>query len=441
MQHRFARTAALAAPGLLALSIGSFGCGDGGYQCGPGTMAVSGVCLPEELDARRPPPPDGGIDMGPPVLPDLGPTPPPPPPDLGPPPDPDMGPPPPPIDMGPPPPPIDMGPPPDPDLGPPDMGPPVDMSIVDLDMGLPDTGPMDSGPMDMGPPDTGPIDSGPRDTGPATDAGPGVTTPVRLLMSRVIVGGDQREAIEIYNPNDVAVDLSRYFITNFNRYGERPGGVTPPEGAGELDFIIRFPGMSVVAPRSYVVVARSAVGLAAMASGATAQFEITNSNATADMVSYGNAMNGRLSNSSDGLMLFYWDEATDLVTDIDYVRWRGSSGTVQPAINKTGISVDGSDPGTTPSTYATDMPADSMVQPGYDPTNPRDHFLVRCDYTEGSEARRADANGFSSGGMRDDETSEPIASTWRAVVDMGAAAVALGTVPTAAVCPGGPTGI
>ena len=111
---------------------------------------------------------------------------------------------------------------------------------------------------------------------------------------------------------------------------------------------------------------------------------------------------GTLTNSGEVAVLYYWDGASDLVTDLDYVLW----GNQNAAVDKSGVSIDGPDPGAAQSTYLAETPT-----AGQDFLVPAPHDLgdsyTRTDFFEGAEAISG-GNGVNG----EDETSEPFNSTF-----------------------------
>jgi hypothetical protein len=109
-----------------------------------------------------------------------------------------------------------------------------------------------------------------------------------------------------------------------------------------------------------------------------------------------------LSNASETVVLYWWDGVSDLVVDIDVLfwglddRWRFS---------KTGVTIDGLDPDTTPSSYKTETAI--LMQKPYPDEHDFGESYQRLDMTEGDEIQSG-SNG--SGG--DDEVSENMAVTW-----------------------------
>lgn len=238
-----------------------------------------------------------------------------------------------------------------------------------------------------------------------------------LLLTAVVVQPSEAELVAIYNPNDFAVDLSNYYLADYETYYLVVNS-TPPNSN---DFVVRFPAGATIGAgeTQYVSIAgaecfRTACGSvgAFVGYGVYPAYEIAsstaaNSSATVpDMVvpfagSVGASRS--LTNGGEPIMLFYWSGVSDLVTDVDYVYF-GTPIVSSPAVNKTGIMVNGSSylPDTTdgPTLHAPLGPiaANGTVQ-----------TCRAVPFTEGTQIL---SGGNGVGGA--DETSEPSSVTWRA---------------------------
>ena len=105
--------------------------------------------------------------------------------------------------------------------------------------------------------------------------------------------------------------------------------------------------------------------------------------------------------TGEKIALFTWDGASDLVQDVDIVQVEGIIAAGKT--DKTGISIDGPDADTAPSTYQADTPAAQQAEIA------RAGALItqRMDLLETGEVKTA-GNGISG----NDETSEPLDQTW-----------------------------
>ena len=104
----------------------------------------------------------------------------------------------------------------------------------------------------------------------------------------------------------------------------------------------------------------------------------------------GTAAAPKLSNTSETLVLFYWDGTSSTVKDVDYLLWGDNSF----AVDKSGISG-----------YQSDTPASSQSYMSVHTTNEK---LIRVESAgEGGETQSG-GNGITG----HDETSEPLSETW-----------------------------
>lgn len=238
-----------------------------------------------------------------------------------------------------------------------------------------------------------------------------------LLLTEFAVTPTAGEMAEIYNPGTETVDLTDVYITD----ATFQGGPTwyyeivigAPGGGGFGDFTARFPTGASIAPGEYQTVAF------ADADGAEGFFNTYGVLPTYECIGDGGFDNlavpdmlegvpgsinggGGLTNSNEIVILFYWDGNSDLVTDLDYVSYGGSNETV----DKTGVSIDGPDADSDPSTYADDTPLlehDDAPSPSSSGTSAQ-----RVMLSEGTEEMGGVGNGVNG----DNETSENVSETW-----------------------------
>jgi hypothetical protein len=113
---------------------------------------------------------------------------------------------------------------------------------------------------------------------------------------------------------------------------------------------------------------------------------------------------GGLTNGDEVIILYYWDGMSDLVSDVDYIIYDDSGNVPNEAVDKTGVSIDGPDPDTDPSTYLDDTPIPSQL-PTAAPT--AGFSNQRIDLNEGAQVT-AGGNGVTGA----DETSEDLDNTF-----------------------------
>ncbi len=246
-------------------------------------------------------------------------------------------------------------------------------------------------------------------------------TPTKLLISQVEIRGSgitaPNEYIVIKNPGSVAVDLSNYYLTDATfasgsqYYYNLPDPTKLIGGGLFTDFVARFPAGATIQPGQELSI--SVLGSAGFqaAYGKLPNFEMFEDGAAADGVPDmrparagsikdpgATGTTPTLSNTSEVVILFYWDGASDLVTDIDYVLW----GTATSAgVDKTGISIDGPDADSTPTAYLADTPLASQA------TLSGTGTFIRTNDAEGTQTM---TGGNGVGGRN--ETSENLASTF-----------------------------
>ncbi len=225
-----------------------------------------------------------------------------------------------------------------------------------------------------------------------------------LLLSEAVVTPTAGEFLEITNPTASAVALDNYYLSDDEDYALLPGasGSGPTPNIGGSDFIVQFPAGASIPAGGVVTVAFSASGFFTTY-GVVADFEIHGTDpGVPDMIAtdVGSATAG-LTNSGENAVLFFWDGASDLVSDVDMVNI-GTPSATNDIGDKTGVSVDGPDADTTASTYGTD--AHTMPQQAGDPGF--GFSTKRIAMETGFEL--AGPNGLTG----DDETSEDITMTW-----------------------------
>ncbi|MEX1311214.1 MAG: hypothetical protein AB1Z65_12390, partial [Candidatus Sulfomarinibacteraceae bacterium] len=238
-----------------------------------------------------------------------------------------------------------------------------------------------------------------------------------LLVSEVTVTPTDGEFVEIFNPTDAAIDLSDVYLTDATY---APGGVfyykivtgADAGGGGFFDFHARFPDGAVIASHEYQTVAISGSTAFFATYGAEPTYELFEDDASPDAVpdmreALPGTINGQggLTNDGEVVILYRWDGSSDLVQDLDIVLW----GDKAEAVDKTGVSIDGPDAGTDPSTYL-----DDTAVAAQDVASTASHLggnsFTRTDKDEGAETQTG-GNGLTG----NDETSENLSTTFAEV--------------------------
>ncbi len=252
------------------------------------------------------------------------------------------------------------------------------------------------------------------DTPGAANACAGPPGGATLLLSEIAVTPTDGEFIEIHNPTSSVIDLSDVYLTDATYAG---GGVyyynivtgSNAGGGGYGDFHARFPDGASIAPGEYQTIALAGSDAFFATYGSNPTYELYEDGASADAIpdmreALPGSINGQggLTNSGEVVILYQWDGQSDLVQDLDYAVW----GDKAEAVDKSGISVDGPDADTTPSTYANDTPIS-----GQDVITATGHATGmswhRIDMDEGAESKSG-----GNGATGHDETSEDLSNTW-----------------------------
>jgi len=226
-----------------------------------------------------------------------------------------------------------------------------------------------------------------------------------LLLSEVCPS-DAYEFIEIYNPLGVPVDLTNYYLSDSPIYCRRPQQIPPVPSPG--DFVVQFPLGSSIGPGARKVIALNGTAFATHF-GFDADFEFPPGEGdpdgpAANMVGpYPGSLNlPNIGNTGEGLTMFFWNGASDLVQDVDILR-AGQPSAGDDVQSKTGISVDGPDPDSVQTFYvpeAITMPAMTL--------NAGATNSYKRRFLEGTNEYACGGNGITG----NQELSENIAINW-----------------------------
>ena len=217
-----------------------------------------------------------------------------------------------------------------------------------------------------------------------------------LVFSEVVLTPSDGEYVQITNPTANDIDMSDYYLTDAtdgsgNAYYNLPSGSGYWSGSG-FDFICRFPaGYSLAAGASMKVSLRDNESYL-NTYGESADLSLNEDllDAIDGSSTKGNASTPKLDNTSETLVLFYWDGTSATVKDVDYLLWGGNS----YGIDKSAVTG-----------YQSDTPVSSQSFMAVHATNEK---LIRAENAgEGSESQSS-GNGITG----HDETSEPLSDTW-----------------------------
>lgn len=240
------------------------------------------------------------------------------------------------------------------------------------------------------------------------------STPDNLLLTELVVTPTGGEFIEIHNPGTSPLDLSDVYITDATF---APGGTfyynivtgSNAGGGGFADFHARFPDGASIQGGAYQTISLAGSDDFAAEYGANPDYELFEDGASADAIpdmreAFTGSINdqGGLTNSGEVVVLYQWDGASDIVTDLDYALW----GDKDEAVDKTGVATDGPDSDSDTTAYAPDtaIADQDVIATG---SHSSGSSFQRVDLTEGTETA---SGGNGLGGS--DETSENLSSTW-----------------------------
>ncbi|MCB0307000.1 MAG: choice-of-anchor J domain-containing protein, partial [Calditrichaeota bacterium] len=234
----------------------------------------------------------------------------------------------------------------------------------------------------------------------------------KLLLSEIVVTPTEGEFVEIFNPGTDPVDLSNYYLTDATFAGDGTYYYKIVEGGGGGgafgDFHARFPAGATIGGGEYQTVAMNGASFAT-AYGVQPTYELFDTDAgIPDMLeAFAGSINGQggLTNSDEVVILYYWDGMSDLVQDVDYLLYNsGSPVANNELVDKTGVSIDGPDPGTDSTMYLPDTP-DSLQRSAV--SHDGGFSVHRIDFSEGTQTTSG-GNGVTGA----DETSENLDATF-----------------------------
>jgi hypothetical protein len=215
------------------------------------------------------------------------------------------------------------------------------------------------------------------------------TSAPHLLISEVAIAPAAAAFVELYNPTETTVDLSTVWVADSpDYYLVTVGGGAP----GASDFRARFPDGATLPPGGFVVVAIGSATNFFASYAALPDFDLDAADASAPSLVGSSASTSALE-AAESLVVFAWDGATELVTDVDYLSYGDASG----AVDKSGITVGAS-------TYADDTAA---ALQSVAPSPSTGATLHRCDTAEASETTSGGNGQFGH-----DETSEDVAASF-----------------------------
>ena len=218
-----------------------------------------------------------------------------------------------------------------------------------------------------------------------------------IVFSEIVLTPSDGEYVEITNPTANDIDMSDYYLTDATDtglgkvYHKIATGVDYWSGSSS-DFICRFPSNYSLPAGASIKVSLRDNDSYVSTYGESADLSLDDDmlDAVDGSSTKGTAAAPKLSNTSETLVLFYWDGTSSTVKDVDYLLWGDNSF----AVDKSGISG-----------YQSDTPASSQSYMSVHTTNEK---LIRVESAgEGGETQSG-GNGITG----HDETSEPLSETW-----------------------------
>jgi len=252
--------------------------------------------------------------------------------------------------------------------------------------------------------------------GPGIDGGDGgLPSGSPLLLSEVVIMPTEGELIEIVNTSNQPVDLSTYYLSDSgNNYFKLPVQKTVDLN----DFIVKFPDNAVIPGHGVFTVALDTAVMFSTVYQKAPTFSVVDPGSMMPVATNGQAT---LTNAGEIVILFQWDGRSDLVRDVDIVLAGVPAGT-NVLFSKSGVSQDGMDADSTPSTYATDK---NSIRG--QPAAPGVGFSTKRLLLEDAGGESHD--GMGNGQAGDDETSEDTSLTWDGTAGHPFTAPTPGTVP------------
>jgi len=221
-----------------------------------------------------------------------------------------------------------------------------------------------------------------------------------IIFTEVVLTPSDGEYVRISNPTDEAIDLSNYYLTDAtdassNRfYYNLPTGENFSSSSGS-DFIGRFPSDFILESGASINISLRSNDKYISTYGQSPDLSLDNDflDAIDGVSTKGNSGAPKLSNTSESLILFFWDGSSPTVKDVDYLLW-GDAVNISVAIDKSAI--DG---------YQPDTP---VADQSFIPPHETGQKLVRTEtLSEGLETQ-VGGNGITG----HNETSEPFSDTW-----------------------------
>ena len=221
-----------------------------------------------------------------------------------------------------------------------------------------------------------------------------------IIFTEVVLTPSDGEFVRISNPTDEAIDLSNYYLTDAtdassNRYYYNlPTGENFSSSSGS-DFIGRFPSDFILEAGASISISLRSNDKYISTYGQSPDLSLDNDflDAIDGVSTKGNSGAPKLSNTSESLILFFWDGSSPTVKDVDYLLW-GDTVNISVAIDKSAI--DGYQPDTPVADQSFIVPHETGQK------------LVRTETLNEGLETQVGGNGITG----HNETSEPFSDTW-----------------------------
>lgn len=244
-----------------------------------------------------------------------------------------------------------------------------------------------------------------------------------LLLSEIFLEcSETAEFIEIWNPTNREISLKNYYLSDHGNYWRLPAGAA----AVQNDFLVGFPANAVIRSKQVITVSMKTSALqTTFSTPATYGVDIAaDENGTKAFSYRAVGTIPTITDSGELISLFYWDQQSDLVKDVD-LALACKSGTNNPTPGNKPVTkgpVDGPDANSTESSYE---PESGMFGGGMSGMTGSFTSYKRRSFETGAETQSGTGNGITG----DDETSESQPSTWDGDTAMPFTAPTPGTVP------------
>ena len=221
-----------------------------------------------------------------------------------------------------------------------------------------------------------------------------------IIFTEVVLTPSDGEYVRISNPTDEAIDLSNYYLTDATDassnkyYYNLPTGENFSSSSGS-DFIGRFPSDFILEAGASINISLRSNDKYISTYGQSPDLSLDNDflDAIDGVSTKGNSGAPKLSNTSESLILFFWDGSSPTVKDVDYLLW-GDTVNISVAIDKSAI--DGYQPDTPVADQSFIVPHETGQK------------LVRTETLNEGLETQVGGNGITG----HNETSEPFSDTW-----------------------------